>query len=73
MVKRDAMVQLKSQDDVEYPFLHIHTENGDDVDPITREVVNPVSGYDKRNKAGRMLVQMDEQVRYPEPRRIVAI
>ena len=67
----DDFVQLK--DDAEYPFLHVHTENGDDVDPITREVVNPVKGYDKRNTAGRMLIQLQDEQRYPEPRRIVAI
>lgn len=36
------------KDNAEYPFPHVHTENNDDVDPITREVVNPVIGYSQR-------------------------
>ena len=36
------------KDNAEYPFPHVHTENNDDVDPITREVVNPVIGYYQR-------------------------
>ena len=56
MVKRDAMVQthddsalvqfdIVDKENAEYPFPHVHTENHEDVDPITREVVNPVKGY----------------------------
>ena len=48
MVKRDAMVQLEDitdKENAEYPFAHVHTEDGQDVDPITRLPVNPVKGY----------------------------
>merc|ERR1719491_2203915 len=54
MVKRDAMVQLDKQylsldpvdkENAEYPFAHVHTQGGDNVDPITREPVNVLKGY----------------------------
>jgi len=54
MVKRDAMVQLDKQylsldpvdkENAEYPFAHVHTQGGDNVDPVTREPVNVVKGY----------------------------
>ena len=34
MAADDDFVQLK--DDAEYPYLHVHTQDGDDVDPVTR-------------------------------------
>lgn|ERR1712032_275101 len=77
MVKRDAMVQLDKQllsldpvdkDNAEYPFPHVHTENHDDVDPITREIVNPTIGYSKK-KAPQSLAALDpvdkENAEYP--------
>lgn len=51
MVKRDAMVQLEGDYDIsdreraEYPFNHVHTEDGENVDIITREPVNILRGY----------------------------
>ena len=36
------------KENAEYPFPHVHTESGEDVDPITRMIVNPVQGYDKK-------------------------
>ena len=44
MVKRDAMLQIRDFDigdkeNAEYPFPHVHTEEHEDVDPITRELV----------------------------------
>ena len=50
MVKRDAMVQL-SDDNAEYPFLHVHTESGDDVDPVTFQPVNILKGYSQQSRA----------------------
>jgi len=44
MVKRDEMVQL-NDDNAEYPFLHIHTMDGVNVDPVTLEPVETIEGY----------------------------
>lgn len=58
MVKRDAMVQMvqlndadeaKAGDNAEYPYLHVHTMGGEDVDPLTRQPVNIVHGYGQRD------------------------
>ena len=61
MVKRDAMVQLQD-DNAEYPFLHVHTQDGDDVDPLTRQVVNPTKGYAQKNS---FLQTGDDNAEYP--------
>merc|ERR1719498_1815042 len=50
MVKRDAMVQLQD-DNAEYPFLHVHTESGQDIDPVTFQPVNIVHGYAQQHMA----------------------
>lgn len=41
---------MKGDDNAEYPYLHVHTEGGDNVDPVTREPVNVVHGYAQQLK-----------------------
>jgi len=52
------------KENAEYPFEHVHTENHEDIDPITRQPVNIVKGY-----AQKSFVQMDpvdkENAEYP--------
>ena len=73
MVKRDAMLQIRDFDigdkeNAEYPFPHVHTEEHEDVDPITREPVNIVKGYAQRPQS---LIQYEigdkENAEYPFP------
>ena len=33
------------KENAEYPFEHVHTENHENIDPITREPVNILKGY----------------------------
>merc|ERR1712070_1042167 len=52
------------KENAEYPFAHVHTMGGDDVDPLTREPVNILKGY-----AQKSFVSLDpvdkENAEYP--------
>jgi len=72
MIKRDAMVQLNfdigDKENAEYPFPHVHTEDHENVDPITRFPVEIIQGYSQKPSS---LVQFDigdkENAEYPFP------
>lgn len=54
------------KDNAEYPFPHVHTENHEDIDPITRQIVNPVQGYaQKKQSLGQMDPVDKENAEYP--------
>lgn len=62
MVKRDAMVQL-ADDNAEYPYLHVHTADGTNIDPVTGETVTVVKGYAQQPSS---LTQLnDDNAEYP--------
>lgn len=70
MVKRDAMVQLEDitdKENAEYPFPHVHTEDHEDVDPITRLPVNPVKGYAQKSFIQLQDITDKENAEYPFP------
>merc|ERR1719152_634924 len=56
------------KENAEYPFEHVHTENHENIDPITREPVNILKGYAQKSQS---LLQMDpvdkENAEYPFP------
>jgi len=68
--KKQSLGQMDPVDkeNAEYPFEHVHTENHEDIDPITRQPVNILKGYAQKPAS---LVQMDpvdkENAEYPFP------
>lgn len=63
MIKRDAMVQLSASgdDNAEYPYLHVHTQDGMDIDPLTGIPVEIVKGYAQKS----FIQTKDENAEYP--------
>jgi len=46
--QKQSLGQIQMTDDnAEYPFLHVHTMDGKDIDPVDGTVVNPTKGYNK--------------------------
>ena len=64
MIKRDAMVQLSAtgDDNAEYPYLHVHTQDGENIDPMTGIPVTIVHGYSQHSF---VQTKGDDNAEYP--------